>query len=165
MKADGFRPDDDVKVKIVECRYRLGMAEADKLMADGKFDEAVAAYDKLRAIKASAGAEINARIKTCQETQRYNADIAEGDTDLTRQEYDKAIAAYKRAQQEKPTEEAKNKLDNANYQKSMNLGKQSMDGGDFRAAYSYFKQAKHTLDTPEVNTLIKQMEDKIKSMP
>jgi serine/threonine-protein kinase len=154
-------PDPDVAGKVVECRYQIEKAKADKLVADGKYNEAIEAYGKLTAIKPSAAAEIAASIKAATETQRYKGFIDEGDKALARQEYDKAIAAYKRALQEKNTDEAKAKLDNANYEKFMYLGKVSMDGSGWPAARAYFLQAKHTRDTPEVNALIKQMDDKI----
>jgi tetratricopeptide (TPR) repeat protein/tRNA A-37 threonylcarbamoyl transferase component Bud32 len=163
QKAYEFNQDDDVKTKIVECRYQIEKVKADKLTEGGKYDEAKAAYDKLRAIKPSADAQINALIKTATETQKYKGYIEEGDKDLARQEYDKAIAAYKRAKQEKDIEEVKAKLDNASYQKLIYLGKGAVDGGDYSAAKAYFNQAKKVMDTPEVNALIKQMEDKVKS--
>jgi tetratricopeptide (TPR) repeat protein len=163
QKALAFRDDADVEAKVVDCRYRIGLAQANKLVEDGKYDEAIAAYQGLAQIKPSAEAQVSALIKATRETQKYKGYIADGDKALARQEYDKAIAAYKRAKQEKDNEEVKTRLDNANYQKLIYLGKASMDTGDYSAAKAYFNQAKKVMDTPEVNGLIKEVESKLKN--
>lgn len=161
-KAAKLQMSDDLAIKVVECRFRIGLEAADKLRDDGKYDEAARAYMALRTIKPAAAALVDARLAAMEANRRYEKFIADGDDAMKREQWPQARAFYEGAQKIRNTVEVKAKITETRYQENKARGLEAMERRDYNGALGYLKLAKGFKDTQEIRDLIAQAEKKLK---
>ncbi len=160
-KAAKLKITDSLTAKMKECRFRIALAKADKLRVEGKFAEAVTAYEVARREKPSA-ALIDARLAAMRADQSYRKLMEEAQAALKREQWVRARELANQALKIRSIAEAKALVLETRYQENMARGKEALDQGDYNGALGYFKLAKGFKDTEEIQNLIKQAEKKLK---
>jgi tetratricopeptide (TPR) repeat protein len=160
-------PIDDqvIKDRVTECRYRSGLEAADKLREAKKYTEALAANEKLRAIKPDASGVIDDREARMKIDQDYEGFMAKGNEEFAAGQWDKAIEQFGLALKKKDTGEGASRLKYTKYMQSYSKGKERMEASDYPSAASYFKIAMQYAGDEEkkqLQELIKQVEAKRK---
>jgi len=132
---------------IRECKYQIGMAEGDKLFAQGKLEEAVAAYEGLRAVKPSAGPIINDRLEKVDRRQRYNKLYTAAVEAQRKRAWLDARRLAGEAAKIYPNDaelsgRAEEVVRQASYSEWMAKGKSQMAAQQYKVALAYFNNAK-----------------------
>ena len=160
-QAAQLRSDPAIAARITECRFLIDLAAADALRDAKKYEEALAAYEALRGIKAGEGVKIDARQAEVRGRQAYEDEIAQGDAAVAQQRWGEALRHFRRANDMQPSREAEQRIIGARYIENVTKGKAAMDNGDLRMARAYFKTALKYKETKEVKDLIEQVNRKM----
>jgi serine/threonine-protein kinase len=153
---------DHVAQRILECRFRLAMAQAEALRAEKQYDEALKAYESARRIKPSEAAAIDARISDMRHRQRYEGLIAQGRRALDAKQWTKAREHFDEAAKLIPdAPEAAEGIRKAKYGDYLDRGRRAMAQDDYRRALAYLDLAKQQEETEEVKKLIAEAESKL----
>ncbi|MHC4983660.1 MAG: serine/threonine-protein kinase [Planctomycetota bacterium] len=152
--------------KIAECEYQLGLLEVDKLTAEGDYVGALELLQKLRKIKPSAAAVIEARIEKVETLFTYSKFYEAGRKAMSEEEWLEARRNFGEAVKIYPEGELHDKakvgLDKATFEEWIAKGLAQMDEGAYRTALACFKSAQDYARTEEeterVNRLIEAAE-------
>jgi tetratricopeptide (TPR) repeat protein len=146
--------------KINRTRYRIQLAEADRLRDAGRYDEAAAAYEQARQLRPQAGPEVDARLAALAQRRQYERLLAEGDERLEQRQWTRALDFYQQAEQVMSTEEVAQRQLQTKYLQNKAQGDEAMRRGNFREAIGYYKFAQGFRDTQEIRDLIAEAEAK-----
>ncbi|MFW6066151.1 MAG: tetratricopeptide repeat protein, partial [Planctomycetota bacterium] len=149
--------------KIGHTRYRMKLAEADRLRDARRYDEAGEAYEQARQIRPSSAAEIDRRLESMAQQRRYEELLAQGDEHLEQQRWNEAISSYERAEQVMSTEEVEQRKERTNYLKNKTRGDDAMQRGNYREALGYYRIAQNVRDTQEIRDLIAEARTRLES--
>jgi tetratricopeptide (TPR) repeat protein len=155
--------EDTLKAKIVECRYQIKFAEAEKLRAANRFDEADKAYGQAETIKPAAAALIKNIRELMAANREYSKQMADGREALKKGQWRKAIAFFEEAAKSRDTAEVKEAIADARYGENLAKGIEAWDTRDPRGALGYFKLAQGFKNTPEVQEWIRKAEEALKA--
>jgi len=162
QEAAKLQMDDDLARKINECRFRIGLGQADALRRDRNYDEATKAYIELANIKPAARPLIDARLAAMEADRKYEKFLADGDAALKRAQWPKAREFYIQAQKVRSTAEVQGKITETRYQENKARGQEALEQRDYNGALGYFQLAKRFKDTQEIRGLIAKAEKGLK---
>jgi len=162
QEAAKLQMDDDLARKINECRFRIGLGQADALRRDRNYDEATKAYMALANIKPAARPLIDARLAAMEADRKYEKFLADGDAALKRAQWPKAREFYIQAQKVRSTAEVQGKITETRYQENKARGQEALEQRDYNGALGYFQLAKRFKDTQEIRGLIAKAEKGLK---
>ncbi len=149
-QAAALGSDERLQIRIVDCRFKMTMAQAESLGKAGKFDEAADAYRKARLIKPANSAQVDAMVLLLESRRQYSQYISRGNDALKKKKWTEALKAYEEARKIQDTEEVNERIQLTKYAKNMTLGERAMVDGDMKLASFFFRLARKEKDTPEV---------------
>jgi tetratricopeptide (TPR) repeat protein len=162
-KAAQMGLDDTLKVQIAECKFQITLAEAHKLRMERRYAEALAAYEKAKAMKPSAAALINPYEELMATDQQYNKLMADGKEALKKNQWAKARAFFEEARKSRDTAEVKEAIADTRYGENLARGIEAYEQNNITEARSYFKLAQGFKNTPEVQEWIRKCEEALKA--
>lgn len=161
-QARQIESDDKLAAKLRECGYLLQMAKVQRLFRqEKKYDEALAASEKLRDIDPAKSARIDALQSEIRQTKEYHSHLSIGDAALAKKQWSKALKAFQEARFIRQTPEVEGRIGKLWYEQNLDYGKRAMDNKDYNGALGYFKLALRHLDTPQINALIEEAQKKL----
>ena len=151
--------DQECKAKIQECMYLIALTEGDTARSNKEWAKALAAYQRAKAAKPAAIAEVTARIDQMKVEQGFETAMEQAEKFRAAQKWSEALAQCEAAKKLKPTSlepDEKSKL--IRYDEFMLKGNETLAAHDYVSAAAFFKQAKRYRSTPEVDALIEKAE-------
>jgi tetratricopeptide (TPR) repeat protein len=146
--------DDALKAKIIECRYQIKFAEAEKLAAANRFDEADKAYGEAETIKPAAAALIKSTRELMAANREYSRLMADGRELVKKKQWRKARETFENASKSRTTAEVKEAIIDTRYGENLDQGIEAYEKKAFRGALGYFGLAQTFKNTPEVQEWI-----------
>ncbi len=147
-------PDATVKERMLDCNYRIKVAEAERLRHDDKLAEAIKAYEEALPFRPDKAAWISARQELCSRELQYRAHRDAGNAAQQSKNWKSALAEYIKAQRIKNGEEIQVLISTTKYRRFLASGKAALNEADPKSAIAYFNRAKAIMDTEEVRKLI-----------
>jgi len=164
-KAADMGSDEDLAANILECRFQLALAAADKLRDEKKYDEAIAAYEIARALKPSEGPHIDALQAAVKKLKAYQENFAKGEEAMKAKQYAAARGFYMaaRGQLTPPPDEVVQRIALSLYLEYVEQGRAALARKDYDAALAYLKNAKAQQKTAgvepaEIDGLLREAE-------
>jgi len=152
--------DDKLRGKLTRARVHQELAKAEQAFAAGDMDRAKAAYSAAMALDADAPGAAEG-LKTIDARERYDAEIDRGDKLRGEGRFALARAAYTRAQQIIDTPEARQRLDDTEYEALLGQAKAYIELEQWSAAHASLVAAGRVNPTDEVrgllNTVVPQL--------
>ena len=173
--AVNIEASDDLKTKIIECRFQMHLADARRLrkVAEShrppvatEYDDALVAYEKARAVKPSEGEMVAAEIATMKRRQQYEQWAAKAAAAEAKQRWQTMLDAWNQAKELRENMEVTEGIARAKYGGWLARGKDALAVQDFRGALGYFELAKGQaakagISPDEVDRLIAQVKEKL----
>ncbi len=152
-------PDATVKQRMVDCRYRIKVNEAERLRRDGKLVEAIRAYEDgpLNA------PWIKARQELCSRVLKYRQHLAAGDEAQKNKDWKSALDEYSKARKIKDSAEIRARMSITKYSRFEALGTAALNDADPKSAKEYFERAKAIMDSDQIRKLIAKADSLIKA--
>ena len=150
--------DDQLNAKILECRFRIKLAEADTLRLAKKYAEATKVYLEAKAIKPAAAPLIDGTLEQMGVDEKYEKLMADAGEAVKKKQWAKARGFYEQALKFRLTAEANEGIANTQYGENLDLGVERMERQDYKLAIRYFKIALRFKNTPEVQEWIRKAE-------
>jgi len=175
QKAAGIEPSDELKTKIIECRFQIELAEARALRKTaeshrppvaGEYDKAVAAYEEARGVKSSEAEMVAAEVATMKRRQDYEEWVAKANAAEAKSRWQTMLEAWTEAKNLRPVREAAEGIARAMYGDYLAKGKDAVAVEDFRGALGWFGLAKGQvskagISPEEVDVLIAKVKQKL----
>jgi len=161
-KAGKMILDEPLKVQIAECKFQITLAEAHKLRMERRYAEALAAYEKAKAMKPSAAALINPYEELMAADQQYNKLMADGKEAFKKNQWAKARAFFEEAGKIRDTAEVKEAIADTRYGENLAKGIEAYEQ-KLDESLGYFILAQRFKDTPEVREWIIKAKELIKA--
>jgi tRNA A-37 threonylcarbamoyl transferase component Bud32/tetratricopeptide (TPR) repeat protein len=163
QKAAQMGLDDTLKAQIAECKFQITLAEAHKLRMERRYAEALAAYEKAKAMKPSAAALINPYEELMAADQQYAKQMADGREAMKKNQWPKARAFFEEARKIRDTAEVKEAIAETRYGENFARGVEAYEQKDFKGAHGYFVIAQGFKNTPEVQEWIRKTDVALKA--
>ncbi|MFP4434157.1 MAG: protein kinase domain-containing protein [Planctomycetota bacterium] len=147
--------------KIVTCQFRIQLAKANQLRADGEYEKAKTAYEKAAAIKESEAAMVESLQVAMAQEVAYKELMSKAGKLLEQGSYKQAIEEFEKAGKVYATapDEVNEGIRRAKYEINMKLGRDALAEDDKTSAKAYFGLAQAQMDTAEVRQLLNRLRD------
>jgi tetratricopeptide (TPR) repeat protein len=162
-KAAQMGLDDTLKAQIAECKFQITLAEAHRLRMERRYPEALAEYEKAKAMKPSAAALINPYEELMAADQQYTKQMTDGREAMKKNQWAKARAFFEEARKIRDTAEVKEAIAETRYGENLARGIEAYEQKNYKEALSYFKLAQGFKNTPEVQEWIRKTEEALKA--
>lgn len=147
---------EDVRQKLTRARVRQEVARGDQAMAAGDLGRARSAYQSALSLDPQApGAQTG--IDRIDTQRRYESHLSRGDALRAQGRFPDAKRAYRRAIDVKDTAEARQRLDETEYEQLLAQGKAYLELEQWSAARASLRNAAGIRPTDEVRSLLEQV--------
>ena len=147
-----LNPDDERAERIDEIRSRVALAEARRLMAEGRHDRAEVKL--LESLQLHENPQAEALLENMGEAKRQAALVRAGDQAMSENDYAQAIGQYRDALELGSTPELRDKLREARLRREIAKANQSLEAGEIADARDAVQQAQQIDATdPRVTNL------------
>jgi serine/threonine-protein kinase len=160
--------DDEVKVKLNLCLYKLKFAEAQELIKAKKYDAGIKLLEECRALSPGDPSAIDQAIQDATASRDFDKIVDEGNALLKDKQWGKAGDRFQAALKVKDTPETRDVIKEraglADYGKFLELGNSELNQeglGHWKSALAYFKMAKEKHLSQEIDNKIAETQAKI----
>jgi len=152
--AAKYGEDENIQMQIIECQFKIVMANAEKLQKEGKYDAAEEAYNQAKTIKPANSAQVQTSIMLLKTQREYDGYLTRGDEAMKQKKWNEAVKMFEQAKNIQDDQIVRKRIDLTNYLKNIALGKRALENEDFPTARWRFNLARKNKDTQEVRDLI-----------